>query len=479
MIKNVFIAHPIMILRVMKPYLFVLILPLIRALVQYLMTGDINGLLTLEIVAAAFILVVAILGWRSIKITVGNDFITVEKGFFIKSCAKIEISRLSSIALKQNIFDFVFQSVSCSINTEAGRPKKSDFDIKMNIRDAKRFYQLVYGTKNMQIIKFSAYRIALMAATTSSAVSGIIVAVPIINEISRLINVAISEILLNEINVVSSKFNTVFPPIVNTVTIILLAAYGASFTASFLKNVNFRLKSDKENIEIRSGFIVRKRITFKKSKVNDICFEQTALMRIFRKYSMRVSVGGYGDSHGEKAVIVPVAEHKELERQLKKHLPLFKTKGKMVLPRKSILNINRFFYIPALIALAIIGSGAIAAILLDYFDRVAMLLMTIALCADVYYASICYHDYKYCQLSLGNYVLASGSEGLKVREMYCNKDNIGVIKLYQTPADKKFRTCKVKITIRSENADSVKVRNLDIKETTDLINSSFKTNINE
>lgn len=479
MIKNVFGAHPIMILRVIKPYLFVLVLPLIRALVQYLATGDVNGLLTLEMVAVAFILTAAILGWRSIRITVQDRFIIVEKGFFIKSRAKIEISRLSSISLKQNIFDFLFGSVSCSINTEAGRPKKSDFDIKMRITDANRFYNLVYCTKNMQTIKFSAYRIALLSAATSSAVSGIIAVVPILNEVSRLIGVAVSDILLNEINVVSSKFNNIFPPIVNTVTIIIFASYGASFIISFLKNINFKLRSDKENIEIQSGSIVRKRITFKKSMVNDVCFEQTILMRLLKKYSMRVSIGGYGDSKGEKAVIVPIAKHGELEKYMKKHFPTLSNTGVAISPNKSILNLNRFLFLPALLMLIIIGFGATLTIIFPYFDRVVMLLTAVAMCVDLYYASVCYHDYKYGQLCLGRCIFASGSQKFTVREMNCDTNKVGVIKIQQTPADRQFKTCKVKIVVRSENSDSVRVKNLMAKKVSHHINQTFNLNIDE
>ena len=139
MIKQKFKAHPIMIFTLMKPYLFVLILPLIRALVQYLTSKKIDGLLTLEIIAFAAILTVAIIGWRSISITVNDRYLTVKKGFFIKSCAKIEISHLSSISLKQGPLDFVVGSVDCAVNTEAGTPQKSDFSFKMYKIIYKRF----------------------------------------------------------------------------------------------------------------------------------------------------------------------------------------------------------------------------------------------------------------------------------------------------------------------------------------------------
>ena len=229
MFKTNFKAHPIMIIRLMKPYIFVLILPLFRALIQYVTKGEMDGLLSLELVAFGFVLTMAILGWRAISITVGDRYITVKKGVLIKSCAVIEVSRLSSISLKQNIIDLMFGAVDCSVNTEAGRPQKSDFELKMSKNDAKRLFKCIYGEEKQTVIKFSAYRIALLAAATSSAATGIIVGVPIINKASDLVGIAISDMLLDEINNVSSRFDSVFPPIVNTVTVILLFAYIVSF----------------------------------------------------------------------------------------------------------------------------------------------------------------------------------------------------------------------------------------------------------
>ena len=479
MIKTNFRAHPIMIFVLMKPYLFVLILPLIRALIQYITNGKINGLLALEAVAFGFVLAVSVLQWRAIKITVNDRYVTIKKGFFIKSCAVIEVSRLSSVVLRRNILDFVLRSVSCSINTEAGAPQKSDFSLKMRIKDAKELFKLIYNEEERQTVKFSAYRIALLAASTSSAATGIILGVPVINQASDLLGVAISDMLLNEINNVSSKFDTVFPPIVNTITLILFIAYGTAFIISFIKNVNFKLKSGKHNIETRSGIIVRKRVIFKKSKINNICFEQTPLMRLFKKHSMRASVGGYGDDKGDTAVVVPIATHKELKEQFAEHFPLFEIKNDYIRPSRGVFSLNRFLYIPAVFGVLIVGVGIAFAIAFPYFDRLILFLTMIALCVDGYYASVCYHNYKHGKLCLSGSVQAVGSTGFKVRELYCDKRNVGVIKILQTPADRRLKTCKVKITVRSENADSVRVRNLDTKTMKTALNEQFNLDLKE
>ena len=466
-----------MIFRFMKPYLFILILPFVRAVIQYFTKGEVDGLFFPLLAAFVFVLAVAILGWFSMQIIVKDGYITVKKGFLFKSCAVIEMTRLSSIALKQNVLDFVFRSVNCAINTEAGTPKKSDFKIKLHKDDAKELYNLIYGAEEMKIIKFSPFQIALLAATTSSAATGIILGVPFIKKASELVGVAISDMLLDEINNVSLRFKNVFPPIVNSATIILLIAYGVSFAITFLKNVNFQLKSGEKSIEAQAGLIVRKRIAFKKSMVNDICFEQTPLMRVLKRYSMRVSIGGYGDEKGEKAVVVPVARRDELEQHLKTYFPTLTAHGEKISPPKSLKTLKRFAYIPVLLGAGTITIGIVLILLLPYFDRLILFLTAVLLVIDLYYASICWHNYKFGALCLEENIFASGSTGFTVREMYCNKNKTGLIKLSQTPADRRHKTCKLKLTVRSEGADSVKVKNLDLKIAVAKLNEAFKINI--
>ena len=473
MIKQKFKAHPIMIFTLMKPYLFVLILPLIRALVQYLTSKKIDGLLTLEIIAFAAILTVAIIGWRSISITVNDRYLTVKKGFFIKSCAKIEISHLSSISLKQGPLDFVVGSVDCAVNTEAGTPQKSDFSFKMYKKDAHSLFNLIYGEESQGVIKFSAFKIALLAATTSSAMTGIIVGVPVINQASELLGIAISDMLFDRINSFSLKFNNIFPPIVNVITIIFLAAYGVSFIITFFKNVNFKLQSGKNKIEIASGIIVKKRIVFKKSHVNNVCLEQNPLMRLVRQFSMRASIGGYGDNRGEKSIIVPVASNKNLHRQLKIYFPHLAEENEAIRPQRSKTSLRRFFFVPMMLFLPTALCGIALALIFEYFSSLILFLSAVVEGIIVYYATICYRDYKHSKFSLGENVFASGSSGFVIRELYCDKNNIGVIKITQTPADRKYKTCKVKFTVRSEKADSLRVKNLELETAEQKIKEHF------
>lgn len=474
MIKTTFKAHPITILNQMKPYLFVLILPLLRAVFQYFTSGTLDGLLTLEILAFALVLLIAVIGWRNISITVENGTITIKKGVFIKSCAKIEFSRISSIALHRSIADYIFGSAKCSVNTEAGQPQKSDFTLKMYPKDANLLFKMIYGEENRTVIKFSTMRIALLAAATSSAVTGMVIGVPIINQSSELLGIAVSDMLFDRINDISSKFNTFFPPVVNVITLIFLIAYGFSFFITFFKNINFKLQSGEKEIDIQSGLISRKKITFKKSQINNICLEQNPIMRLFKQFSMRASVGGYGDSKGEKPIIVPVASHEKLCSQLKTHFPYLSDECDFIRPQQSKSSLRRFFFVPIVTFIPVVCLGIVFAVAFKYFDSLVLFLTAVISAFIVYYATVCYRDYKFSKFSIGKYVLISGSKGFIIRELYCEKNNIGIIKLTQTPADLKYKTCKLKLTVRSESADSVRIKNLDTESVKRILKENFK-----
>ncbi len=473
MIKTTFKAHPIMIVSLMKPYLFVLVLPLVRALIQYITTQQIDGLLNLEIMAFLLVLSVAVLSYRAISITVTDRYLTVKKGIFIKRRAVIELSRLSSMVLRRNVFDLVFGSVECALNTEAGRPQKSDFAFKMYFCDTKRLFDMTYGSLACTTVKISSTKIALLAATTSSAFSGMIIGVPIINQTGDLLGVALSDMFLSEINNISSKLNNIFPPIVNTVSLILLGAYFVSFLSIFLKNVNFKLKSDPNTVEIRSGIIVRRHIVFKKSKINNICIEQTPLMRLFRRFSMRVSIGGYSDNKGEKSVMIPVATHKSLTDELKKQFAQYDTDKKFIEPNRTKSNRNRFFFVSTIYFFTIVSASAVSLVLFKHFTGLIIFITAILLGLDCYYAYICYCKYKIGKISIDDSVVAFGTVGFNTREMYCDKNNIGIIKILQTPADRRYKTCKIKLTVRSEQADGIRVNNLDKVTVCNTIKETF------
>lgn len=469
-----FRAHPLMLVRLLKPYLFVLILPLVKGVVQYILHGEVSGVLWREAVAFALILIIALMRLRSVKISVSDRALVIENGIFPRRRTELPIEKISCVSARRNIADAFFGSVSYSVNTEAGVPGNQDFEFKLNIKDAKILSHALYGRAPQTAVHFSAPKIALLSASTSSAITGLIIGVPVINRAGKLLGIALSDMLFNEINSFSHTFNTYFPPVVNTLTAIFIVGYGISFLVSLMRNMNFRLRVDADKMQIESGFFVRKKRTFKKAAVNDVCIEQTPLMHLFRVFTLRAAVGGYGGEKGERAVVVPVLSRELIKSQFEGHFPFLKSRSDGIRAARTADCRKRFFYLPKLYGFLIALAGAALAIAFPLFANFTVFVTMTALGVVAYYANVSYRNYKNGLLALGNTVTAIGSKRFTMCELHCEKERIGEIRLFRTPADIRCGTCKATVSVHSESADSVRVRNIDFEKTAAEILKEFE-----
>ena len=473
MIKRTYRAHPLMMTGALKPLLFVLILPVIKGVLQYLTTGKMTGVLTFETVAAATVLVLSYLSYRAFSISVDGEKTVIRKGFFLQRVSVIKNGRISCVSVKKSIPDLLFGSVTYIVNTEAGASGKPDFSFKLYQKDAREVLKALYGEENRAAIRFGTLKSAVFAAATSSAVSGLAVGVPIINNLGKILGVALSGILLGGISQASARFNKYFPPIVNVATALIVLGYMMSFLIGFVRLLGFRLLVGDVNIEVRYGLVARRRTVFKKTAVNDVCIEQTPLMRAFGMCSVRAAVGGYGDKKGEKAIIVPAARREAAKDTLEMIFPALCSLPASICPERS-KTVKRRFLLPARIyALADIAATAALSAAFPSVARFLILCGAAIMAATVYYGNLCLKNYLAGGLCVSGNVSARGSSGFTVREMYCEKDRVGEIKIRRTPADRAFGTCKVKITVRSESADSITVRNVGYAETLGKIEKTF------
>lgn len=462
--KKEFRAHPLMIVSLMRPFLFVLVLPVLKGVVQYIVSSEVTGVLTLEIILFAAIVFFAAVRCAAFRLVCGERAVTVKSGVIFRTSSVMSISKLSSVQTVQNPADAVLGAVTYRINTEAGRRGKADFEFKLSRRDSAEVSKRLYGAENPTAVRFSVIKVAMMAATTSSAVTGMIVAVPVINRAGKLLGVALDRMLFDEINEVSGEIQSYFPPVVNTISLIFLLAYAVAFVYSFIKYINFSLFLERDKLEVRSGFFVRSRTSFKKESVNDVLIDQTPLMRIFRRYAMKVSVGGYGGAKGDAAVIVPSGRHGEIKRQFSIYFPFLAPDGRLLHPTRGRNSRARFLYFPAVYFLITAGISLVLALIFPDFGRLILFLMAVVECVVLYYAYLSIFEYRFGKLSLGRNVYARSVKIFNTCELYCPADRVGEIRLTRTPPDIRRGTCKTRVTVRSEGADSIRVRNLDYEE---------------
>jgi len=459
--KTVYRAHPLMIIKLSKPFLIVLVFPLLRALLQYLAKGEIKGLVTFEIIAILMILGLAVARFFTFRVYCDDKTVTVRQGVIFVRKSEIEIAKLSSVQTERTPIDYLCGAMTFRINTEAGTKNRPDFEFKLNFSRGKELSKQLYSDEPVSKQRFSAVKIAVMAATTSSAFTGLIIGVPIINRAGNLFGIALSEMLFNDINNVSSKFETHFPPIVNTITLLFLLAYAVSFIYSCCKNLSFKVILGENQLEVRSGFFSKCRTAFKKSSVNNVLIVQTPLMLLFKRFAMKVSVGGFGESKSESQIVVPSGKYEEIKKDFSLYFPFLTPNGNPIIPKRSLLCESRFLFWPGVCLLILLALAIPSAVYFANFTHFVLFLTFVCFALIAFYAYISILEYKHTSIEFGENIFAKGVKGFRTRELYCPKEKVGQIRLTRFFTDFYYKTCKIKLTICSENADSIHLRHLD------------------
>ena len=468
-------AHPLMIITFLKPFLVFLLLPVFNGIRQYILYKEYDSILGAEIFLLTVIICIAIFRWHSFSLFCDTEknTVTIKRGLVFKRKATIAISKLSSVQTARGPLDAIFRSVTYRINTEAGASSRPDFEFKMGLKNSKELSSILYGKNEALPVKYPAIKVAILAATTSSAFTGIIVGVPVLNRAGKLLGIAISDMLLDEINHVSSKIQTYFPPIVNTISLILLISYLISFIYSFLKFVNFKLFLNDKNIEVRSGFFIRRRTSFRKSAINDIRIEQTPIMLLLRRFAMKVSVGGYGDGKGESEVIIPLENNNEMKKRIADYFPFLMTDKNGITPKKDYLTRSRFLFWPAIFLIATLTLAIILSLRFTDFTRFIFFLTFMACLFIFCKAYLGLFEYYKGTIKLGNNIFCRSIRRFRTCEIYCPKEKIGEITITRFPTDLFYKTCKVKVSVRSERADSLRIRNIDYQTAKNQIYNCF------
>ncbi len=143
--KREFKAHPLMILTIIKPFLVVLLIPVIRGVLQYLQDRQITPILRVELMLFGCIVLIGVLRWRAFRLICDESTVTVRDGVFYVRQAVIPITGLSSVQSEQTPLDFIFKSLTFRINTEAGGSKTTDYSFKLSRKDGREVAALLYG----------------------------------------------------------------------------------------------------------------------------------------------------------------------------------------------------------------------------------------------------------------------------------------------------------------------------------------------
>lgn len=137
-----FKAHYVTLFYLIRSYWYVITAPIIRISIQYVLYRNTRVILPFEIVLLMLSIVCAVIRWLCMSVTITNDYVEIEKGFFVNRRTKLPITEMFSIHTSENVFNALFGCVVCKFCTTT----KSSNNPKVILRkkDANKILGLVF-----------------------------------------------------------------------------------------------------------------------------------------------------------------------------------------------------------------------------------------------------------------------------------------------------------------------------------------------
>ncbi len=444
-------AHPIAVVRTLEPFGFVLLLPAIQMLFGGADAAFVPA--SAELPLAVLLTVWAILRRRAFRLFWNEREIRVVKGVLIRHTVRIPRRNLSALRMERGIADALFGSARVILETEADAARQVVVRCDLRRWDAERLSAELFATSGKSVSVPLKRRI-FSALATSSAITGLTVAVPTVRRAGKLFGIALSELLYSQISETAARFNARFPKVWNTVTLILLLGYVVSFAAALLAFVRYRLTVGRITAAKR-GFFVRRETRLDGGNIRAICLEQTPFLRAARRCFLRVTAGSFG--HRYNLPVDRIARQRERAWQM--GFPC--VSGVFIRPKRDRVTAHRF-YRPAFLWL--IGIAAEAFLIrrkMPFLLPVSLFLSVPMGIAALYYGYIGHFNYCRGGISFGEKLCAVGSRGFCFRALYCPKHTVGVLRFTEKPWERRYGTCNLKIGVRARASVYLTVRRID------------------
>lgn len=450
-------------------FLFLLIIPFIKSLILQ-PTGIKEFIKTMwtSILAILIIIIFSFIEYKSIKYMMYDDILIIRKGFIIKKKLIIPIKNINAIVSRCTLLLNLFKSekISICINSEGEKRKKlvdliikkSDLDNNLNIAG------------KIETFKISPIKILLMSMSWSNPVVSLLIAVPFINKMASIIGEETTKRLYSTVGSVFNFITIGIPPLIASISYIMLGAFFITSVIHLLTFVNFKTQITSEYIITTSGLISENTKIIKKHKISAIIINQNLIMLILKLYSMYVHVLGISQGKGEYNLLFTASKKEDIHSVIAAIYNNDSSNKFCIKPHKN----RAFNFLKAPLCSLIILFSVIITFFGDkWYEKVILLTLLFILILILWWIAICYFAYKHSSLSFSeNLLYLNGFKRLSLYRAVIPICNIQSISIMKNPFFKWSNLCTVKIIPFSGEKYKFKCKYLNYDEVGFLIESN-------
>ncbi len=430
-------------------------------------TLQFQGYMIITLIIILFILLFfSVLRWINTKIVITKTDLIYREGTIFKNEIIIPIQSISLIELERNWFYKILKLRKFKVDNLSSS-KGNQIYMILKVKDLNYLYNnLSFRIKNiiskdsLNINKYLGYKISaihliLLSMLRSNIILGIGVLISFINcigKINKQMQGEIGQILIDFLTKNIDLKGTLLAILLSVLfvfTILLLIILIFSILATLIKYYKFIIFRRKNYLRVEYGLFNRKNYSIPTENIHALKIEQNILCQIFRLYTVKCSVVGYGDTVKEDEVIFPMCGEELLNDILLHIIPEFYFQGKVYRTNKR--NILRFFNMPVFCA------TLISIISFLYSNELIIVSVIIPIVIINRFLT-----FKNNELGINNSLYYASYKGFGRIKLYIRKSSTEEIWAVSNPLQRRKKLCNIKIKYYSQKRkDVIAVKNLD------------------
>ncbi|QUD71965.1 PH domain-containing protein [Clostridium perfringens] len=295
-------------------------------------------------ISIGLILIFSVVKWFNTSILIEENFLIYREGALLKEEMVIPLRSISLIELERNIIYRIFKLRKIKIDSVYPSSKKNaEIIMVLKKKDLESLYgNLSYRMRNLihdereinqtLVYNISAVHLILLSMLRNNILLGIGVLYSSIHFMSKIYKGLNQELISFFKNVIEEN-------VISRDTILAILSKYYKFT--IYRNNNY--------LKVEYGLITRRSYSIPMESIHAVKIEQNIINQIFKFYTIKCCVVGYGNSIKEDELIFPLCNEKGYRDILKNLIPEFIFEGEVYRPEKK--DLRRFFTIPIQVAL--------------------------------------------------------------------------------------------------------------------------------
>ena len=318
-------------------------------------------------ISVVLILTFSVVKWFNTSILIEENFLIYREGALLKEEMVIPLRSISLIELERNIIYRIFKLRKIKIDSVYPSSKKNaEIIMVLKKKDLESLYgNLSYRMRNLihdereinqtLVYNISAVHLILLSMLRNNILLGIGVLYSSIHFMSKIYKGLNQELIsffknVIEENVISrDTILAIFLSALFLFSILLLIVLIFSVLAILSKYYKFTIYRNNNYLKVEYGLITRRSYSIPMESIHAVKIEQNIINQIFKFYTIKCCVVGYGNSIKEDELIFPLCNEKGYRDILKNLIPEFIFEGEVYRPEKK--DLRRFFTIPIQVAL--------------------------------------------------------------------------------------------------------------------------------